>query len=249
MKEHVNAVIDWAKNQKVRGCITGSALLGYFEGQDVDIFVYDEKSLNKLLYAMEYNPMFQMLDPLEKWKYDRYMNKNNDSFYKFGLLTIKFTYNTCIDVNVILKKGKTNIFSVLSSFDMDIICKGHDIQTGEFLDLSENLPNKAATFNKWNTAFHGAELWESSRVLRQLGRCFKYHKRGYNTDSVVKKYIEIIDDIQTTENIFNSDKFDEKLKTKKIISEGVRKICLEWLETHSITDAEINTLNELIKQL
>ena len=43
MKEQVEAVVNWAKEQPIEGCITGSCLLGYFEGQDVDIFTYGEK--------------------------------------------------------------------------------------------------------------------------------------------------------------------------------------------------------------
>ena len=87
--------------------------------------------------------------------------------------TIKFMYNTCLPVNIILKKGATDIFSVLSSFDMDIICKGWDIETKQFMDLSENLPDNKATWNKWNSRYYNPELWEVSRVLRQLERCFR----------------------------------------------------------------------------
>ena len=94
MKEQINDAINWIKEQPVKGCITGSCLLDYFEGQDIDCFVYDEKSFNKLLFAMHHNPMFTILDPLEKWKFEQYINKNNSTFYKFGLITIKFNYNT-----------------------------------------------------------------------------------------------------------------------------------------------------------
>ena len=75
---------------------------------------------------------------------------------------------------------------------MDIIAKGFDIETQQYLDLSENLPNKQATWNKWNTNFYDPELWQISRILRQLERIIKYHKRGYNTDAVVHKYIDLI---------------------------------------------------------
>src|SRR5690606_12453925 len=129
-------------------------LLEIFENekntQDVDIFVYDEKSFTKLLFAMYHNPMFTILDPLEKWKFEQFINKNESTFYKFGLITIKFTYNTCIPINIVLKKNCINIFSVLSSFDMDIIAKGYDIETKQFMNLSENGDTKIATWNKWN---------------------------------------------------------------------------------------------------
>ena len=191
MKEQINNAIKWVKEQPIRGCITGSCLLDYFPDQDIDVFTYDEKSFQKILFAMYHNDMFTILDPIENWKFQQYIDKPYDNFQKFGLTTIKFTYNTCVDVNVIVKKKAKDIFSVLSSFDLDIISKGYDIETKQYLDLSQGLPDKVATWNKWNTTYYSDEIWAMSRILRQLTRCFKYHKRGYNTDAIVLKYIEI----------------------------------------------------------
>ena len=249
MKKHIKKVIKWIKEQPIKGCITGSCMIGYFDNQDVDIFVYDEKSFNKILYAMEYNKDFQILDPLEKWKYDQYMTKNNDNFYKFGLITIKFTYNTCIDVNIILKKKCSNIFSVLETFDMDIIAKGYDIETKQFLDLSEKRGDKVVTWNKWNPVFYSSEVWQISRVLRQLERCFKYYKRGYNVDEVVKKYISLIEEIQNYTNIFSSESYTEQLKVRKDNTKIVKQICIKWLETHVITDEQIELLKLKIREI
>ena len=249
MKEQINNAIEWLKKQEIRGCITGSCMLDYFEGQDIDCFVYDEKQFNKLLFAMHHSDMFTILDPLEKWKFDQYTNRNNSTFYKFGLITIKFDYNTCIPVNIILKKKCTDIFSVLSSFDLDIICRGYDIQTKQFLDLSENLPDKKATWNKWNIAYYSNEIWQISRILRQLTRCIKYHKRGYNTDDIVLKYIELIDTLQEYENIFSSENFTEKMKITKENTIIVRKLCETWLDTHDITDDQLALLETKIRQI
>lgn len=249
MKENINQVIEWLKEQPIKGCITGSCLLDYFEGQDVDIFVYDEKSFTKLLFAMYHNDMFTILDPLEKWKFEQYINKNQDSFYKFGLVTIKFTYNTCVPVNIVLKKHCKNIFSVMSSFDMDIIAKGYDIETKQFLDLSENKGDKVITWNKWNTAFYSDEIWQINRILRQLERCFKYYKRGYDVDNVVRKYIELIGKLQDFTNIFSSENFNNKLKVTQENTLIVKRICEIWLETHEITDKEIELLQVKIKEI
>ena len=49
-----------------------------------------------------------------------------------------------------------------------------------------------------------------NRILRQLDRVIKYHKRGYNTDALVIKYIEIIDSIQEVQDIFHSENFYRK---------------------------------------
>lgn len=249
MKKNIEEVIEWVKKQPIKGCITGSCLLDYFEGQDVDVFVYDEKSFQKILFAMYHNDMFHILDPIENWKFEQYINKNQDNFYKFGLITIKFTYNTCIDVNVILKKRCTDIFSVLSSFDMDIIARGYDIETKQTLDLSENEGKKVATWNKWNTAFYSTEIWQISRILRQLERCFKYHKRGYNTDAVVLKYLELIEKLQEFNNIFSSENFDNKLKITQSNTLIVKQICEIWLKDHSITDDQLELIKVKMKEI
>ena len=248
MKEHIDYVIEYLKKQPIKGCITGSCLLGYFENQDVDLFVYDEKSFTKILFNLYYNNNFLILDPLEKWKLDQYLNKEHGKA-PFGITTIKFVYNTCIPVNVIFKKGCINAFSVLASFDIDIICKAYDIETRQYLDLSENLPNKQATWNKWNTNFYDPELWQIGRILRQLERVIKYHKRGYNTDAVCIKYIELIDEVQKFQNIFNSNNFSEKLAIRKNNTKVVKQICEVWLKTHEISDEQLELLKEKIKEI
>lgn len=249
MKEQISDVIEFLKEQPIQGCITGSCLLDYFDHQDIDIFVYNEKSFIKLLFAMHHNPMFQILDPLEKWKFHQYIDVNNSTFFKFGLITLKFTYNTCIDVNIVLKKSCSNIFSVLSSFDLDIICKGYDIETKQFLDLTQKLEGKKATWNKWNIAFYSNEIWKIGRILRQFERCVKYHKRGYNTDEVVIKYMELIDRIDEFESIFNSESFNSKLKVTKENIKIVKQICEVWLSTHEITDEQLKLLKVKINEI
>jgi hypothetical protein len=249
MREQIDAAVDWLKEQPIKGCITGSCLLDYFEGQDIDCFVYDEKSFQELCFSMHYNDKFQILDPLEKWKWDQYRTKNNSTFYKFGLITIKFHYNTCVEINVILKKKAKDIFSVISSFDLDIICKGYDIQTKKFLDLSENLPGNKATWNKWNTTYYSDEIWAISRVLRQLNRCFKYHKRGYDTDEVVLKYVELLEKLEKYESIFSKEEFNEKLKITQANTMIVKEICNVWLRTHDISEEQMELLELKTKEI
>jgi len=248
MKEQIDLAIEWIKKQPVKGCITGSCLLDYFEGQDVDVFIYDEKSFVKLLFAMYHNPLFYILDPLEQWKFNKYINEGDSSFNKVGLTTIKFTYNTCVTINIILKKGCNNPYGVLSTFDLDIISKCYDIETKQVLDLT-NGAGKIVSWNKWNTSFYTAEIWKISRILRQLERCFKYYKRGYNTDAVVLKYIELIEDIQKFESIFNSENFNEKLKVTKHNTQIIKDICVVWLDTHTISEETLSLLQNKIKEI
>jgi len=249
MKKQIELAIKWIKEQPIKGCITGSCLLDYFEGQDIDCFVYDEKSFTKILFAMYHSDMFTILDPLEKWKFEQYIDKNDSSFYKFGLITIKFNYNTCIPINIILKKRCTDIFSVLSSFDLDIICKGYDIQTKQYLDLSENKESKVATWNKWNTTYYSDEIWAISKILRQLTRCIKYYKRGYNTDEIIIKYIELLNKLQEFESIFSSETFNDKLKITQENTIVVKQLCELWLKTHEINEEQLELLETKIKEI
>lgn len=250
MKEQIEKAIEWIKEQPIKGCITGSCLLDYYEGQDIDIFVYDEKSFNKILFACHHNPMFKILDELENWKFHQYIDKEDKSQNKFGLITIKFTYNTCVDVNIVFKKKASNIFAVLSSFDIDVICKGYDIESGQYLDLTNgSVESKITSWNKWNPTFSSSEIWDISRILRQLERCFKYHRRGYNTDAVVHKYIELTDNIEKYESIFNSINFNEKLEDTKVNTAILKEICLVWLDKHEVTVDELKLLKETIIKL
>ena len=253
MKNNINNAIEWLKNvhtpeYNVRGCITGSCMLDFFEDQDVDLFVYDEASLRNVFYAMYYDPMFLILDPLEKWKFETYINSPFDK--KPYVYTVKFVFNTCVDVNIILKKNCNSIFQVLSSFDLDIVCRGYDLETKQHLDLTGGSAiSKIGSWNKWNTAYYDSKLWEVSRILRQITRIIKYHKRGYNTDAVCIKYIELIDEIQNFQNIFSSDNFSEKLKIRKKNTKIVKDICQMWLKTHEISDEQLELLKEKIKEI
>lgn len=246
----MNNAIEYLKNQDINGCITGSCMLQYFEGADVDVFTYDEAAFTKLLFTLYHNPMFLLIDKLEKWKFEDWTtNPYKGSLKKLGLITIKFKYNMCIDVNIIFKEKNHSIFDVLSSFDLDIISKGYDLKSKKILDLSENNGTMIATWNKWNKSFYNPNIWAVSRILRQFGRVIKYHNRGYNTDAVTLKYKEILQEMLEYENIFSSDKVDEKVASVKTNSKILIKILDSWLETHSITDEELELIRTTIKLL
>lgn len=246
MKELIEQAIDWIKQQPINGCITGSCLLDYFEGQDIDVFVYNEQSFNKILFAMKYDKMFQILDPLEQWKFDEYINKGQSSFNKLGLVTIKFKYNLSVDINVIYKKYSANAFSVLASFDMNIICKAYDIASKEVLDLTNNT-GKVADWNRWNSAYYDFNIWRVGRLLRQVERCIKYYNRGYDTDKIILKYIDLIREYEEYESVFKSEKFNEKLEENQRNISTVKELMNVWLETHIIQEKELTQLKELTK--
>jgi hypothetical protein len=250
MKEQVDNAITWIKSQEIEGCLTGSCLLDYFEGQDIDVFAYNEAAFTKLIFSMYFNPMFLLIDPIEQWKFKDWTETTyKGSLKKLGLITIKFKYNMCVDVNIIFKERNNTIFDVLANFDLDIIAKGYDLKSKKVLDLCENRNGKKATWNRWNKQFYNPNIWAISRVLRQFERVIKYHKRGYDTDEVVLKYKEILTQMLEYENIFNSTKMDEKVMSVKTNSLILIKIFDKWLDTHEISDTEIKLMKETIKTL
>jgi len=245
MKEHINSAIELLKKQDVNGCITGSCLLGEFEGQDIDIFVYDKSSFNKLLFFMHYNPMFTILDPLEKHKFQEYIDTDRSSLKQLGLITIKFKYNLLVDINVIYKEYHKNCFDVISNFDMDIIATGYDIKTGQTLSLRQTT-GLTGTWNRWNTSFCKSDFWSIKRLLRQFERVVKYTERGYDLDSVTDKYISIVEDIISKENIYKTEKGTKFYNDTIEQFEVVLKILQSWKVTKTMTKDELNTLKTLI---
>ncbi len=252
MEKQFNNVLDYLKTIKIKACITGSCMLGYQEGwnQDIDVFAFSEKSFTKLYYTLRLNPMFQILDKKELWKANSFEERDFNNKGWGGVTTIKMTYNTCIPINIILKKNASSIFNVLSSFDMNIICKGYDLETKQYLDLTDGSQiSKIADINKWNFSFSSNEVWEISRILRQMERCFKYHKRGYNTDPLVIKYIELIDKLQDYQSVFDSVNFNENLKITQENTLIVKKICEVWLEAHEITEQQLEILRAKVREI
>ena len=245
MKEQISNVIDFLKGTDVAGCITGSCLLGYFEGQDVDVFLYNEGAFNKLLYCLYYNPMFLIIEPLEQWKFDEYTERKQSTIDKFGLISIKFKYNMSIDVNIILKKGQHNIFDVLSAFDLDIIADGIDIKTQKRLSLRESSGN-TATWNRWNTAYYTNNEWDVKRILRQFERCIKYHKRGYDTSDVVSKYISIVENIIAKEKVFVTERGSEYYDKIQEEMKLALKVLNTWKDTNEITDEQLGILKTIV---
>ncbi len=245
MKEQVDNLIEILKKQDIQGCITGSCMLEYFEGADVDLFCYDEQSFIALLYYMKYDPMFTILDPLELHKFEDYTKNGKSSLESIGLVTIKFKYNLCIDVNIIFKKFHKTIFDVLSNFDLDIITTGYDIKTGKTISLREST-GKEGTWNRWNKSFYQSDFWSTKRLLRQFERVVKYTNRGYDLSSVTDKYIELVETIISTENFYKSDKGTKYFEDTIEQFEVVLKILKAWKKDLTMTPEQQLILKTLI---
>ena len=85
--------------------------------------------------------------------------------------------------------------------------------------------------------------------MRQFERVVKYYKRGYNTDLLALKYKDILTEMLEYENIFSSEKMDEKVALVKKNSEILIKILDKWLETHILTDTESGLLKQAVRDL
>ena len=247
MKQDFKKVFKLISDLDINGCITGSYMLGYHKdwNQDIDVFCYDKSSFTALLYYMHYSPMFLILDPLEKHKYDEYTKSNKSSLDKLGLITIKFKYNMCIDVNVVYKEYQKNIFEVLANFDLDIITIGYDIKTGETLSLRQS-EGMTGTWNKWNKAFYDPNYWTIWRLIRQFERIVKYTDRGYNLESVVDKYISLIKTAMKEQNIYKSEKgtaFHENMMAQLKL---VHKILVEYKKVGTVSEEGLKTLKTII---
>lgn len=245
MKQHIDGAIEILKKQDINGCITGSCLLGEFEGQDIDVFVYDKPSFNKLLFYMHYDSMFTILDPLEQHKFQEYIDTDRSSLKQLGLITIKFKYNLLVDVNIVYKEFHRTIFDVLSNFDMDIIATGYDIKTQETISLRQTTGLKG-TWNKWNTSFYKSDFWSIKRLLRQFERVIKYTERGYDLTSVTDKYIQIVEDIISKENYYKTEKGTKFYNDTIEQFEVVLKILQAWKKEGVMTKTELLTLKTLI---
>ena len=249
MRKQVTNALNWCMSQEVAACITGSSLLDYFEDQDIDMFAYSIPAFNQLLFAMIHDPMFIIGDPKEQWKLDKWTKSvDYNKELSYGMISIKFKYNTCVDINLIYKSKSKNIFQVLSSFDMDIICKGYDLSTKKYLDLTED-NGKIADWNRWNKEFTGFNAWSINRLLRQFKRVIKYHDRGYDTDLVCIKYRDIMKEMLSYVDIWKTDKTKEKVTSVKKKSKILIKIFDKWLETHEFNEEEKLLLDKTIKEL
>ena len=220
LTEKINATIDMLKETDIDGCITGSSMLGmnfdvWADAPDIDVFVYQA---NQQLYAVDLLVLKHGFVPLskgEEWKIDRIrtrgMQKNS------YLSTVKLVKDEVI-VNISYKANKTNMFMVLSSFDMSIIMIGYDIRKKVLLDLRCGWKNmiQEDPNNIWSEStevavpnplrnqdvdMYGVEMW-----VRQFDRCIKYWNRGFDTRPMALFYIDSINRVIDDGALFTSDK-------------------------------------------
>ena len=245
MKEQIENAIEILKKQNIEGCITGSCLLDYFEDQDVDLFCYNEHSFRKLINFLHYSPLFLILDKLEEHKFNEYIDKGKSSLDKIGLISIKFKYNLCVDINIIYKKYQRDCFSVITNFDLDIIAVGYNIKTGKTLSLRES-EGMDCNWNTWNDDFYNPDLWSVKRIIRQFERVIKYTNRGYNLERVIDKYISMVEDIINLDNIYKTERGTEFYESTQKQFKIVIEILETWKKDKKITDNELRIIKTII---
>jgi len=243
--EQINAAIEELKATDIEGCITGSTMTRlnfdeWAEKPDIDVFVYRKAGL---LYAADLLMMKLGYEPLsegEAWKLERvrsgdYDQKNNK------LATLKFKRGDVI-VNVTYKYGKSNMFAVLSSFDMSIIMVGYDIQRNILLDLRVGWdgmvpedPNGMWSKSIWtavpnplrkqDTDMYGTEMW-----VRQFNRVIKYWDRGFDTRPMARFYVKAINRVLEKGQLFNTDRSAEAYAAFESTYVPLRDRMQAWLE-------------------
>lgn len=216
----IKATIEMLKGTDIHGCITGSCMLdmdfeSWAETPDIDVFTYTE---NQELYAIDLLMLEHGFEPLnkgERWKIERIKDRGMQK--KAVLTTVKLVRDGIV-VNITYKNNKTNLLSVLSSFDMSIIMKGFDIETKVMMDLrtkndgfvpedplkkwsSDPMVAVPNPLRKQDVDMYGVEMW-----VRQWDRVLKYWSRGFDTRPMAKFYVDSINRIIDDGALFTTDK-------------------------------------------
>lgn len=247
MNESINdkmrATIDLLKSSGINGCITGSSMIPnvdfstWQQVPDIDVFVYNEMQLLSASDLLMYKHGFELLDAGEEWKFNRISNFRDNR--KFPLSTIKMEKDGVV-VNITWKKEKTNIMSVLASFDMTSVMIGYDISFGWGIDMRtkdirvfddvmgrwSDSPKvaKPNPMRKQDTDMYGTQMW-----VRQFDRVIKYWNRGIDTRPMAKFYIDLIQSTIDNGQLFATDKSSEAYQAFVNTYEPLRDKMVEWL--------------------
>jgi hypothetical protein len=202
--------------QDISGCITGGCLLPdknlWSTKPDVDIFCYSStgqvQAVTTLL-ALGY----KLSSELDKWKWKNQVKRDFDTSKKQRFVTLKLDNpDNDIQVNISWHSGRTTPLSVIGQFDLSIIMKCIDIQSGVTHDLTcvyEKLgasPTKAI-FNPNNEINLAAlDIFDAMFWTRQFDRCIKYWDRGYDTRQPAQYYLDLIDKKLSVVLFENSEK-------------------------------------------
>lgn len=245
LTEKIHETIDLLAGSGINGCVTGSSMIPDVDFDewdsvpDVDVFVYTEDELMYALTLMMFKHGFELLEGGEDWKFGRLRKTGINR--SMPLSTMKVTKDGVI-VNLTYKKGKNNLFNVLSSFDMSIIMVGMDIPTKVKLDLRKGWngmvmddPNgvwspstkiaKPNPLRVQDVDMYTVEMW-----VRQFDRVIKYWNRGFDTRPMAEFYIELINGVIEKGQLFHTEKSERAYQEFVTTYEPLRDKMIQWLE-------------------
>lgn len=244
LTEKIKETIALLMESGINGCVTGSSMIpdaNFDEWEavpDVDLFVYTEPMLLRASDVLTLKYGFKELSDGEAWKFDRVMN--NGVQKSAPLSTLKFEKDGVI-VNVTYKKGKTNLFSVLSSFDMSIIMVGMDIPTKVILDLRKGWDGMVLSDpdGKWSDDVRKAvpnplrkqdvDMYKAEMWIRQFDRVIKYWNRGFDTRPMAEFYIKLIDSTIAKGQLFRTEKSERAYQEFVTTYEPLKEKMVQWL--------------------
>jgi hypothetical protein len=215
------------KESGIYGCITGSTLTDsdfdtWTQVPDVDVFVYTEMAQVNAIDIMIHKYNCKPATKGEQWKIDRMIKHGNRK--DCALSTVKLVNKDGIIINISWKRNQTTVLDVISNFDMTIVMKGYDINTGTELDLTEQFSEKNVAkpnpLRNQDTELYNVDAW-----LRQFDRVIKYWDRGFDTRPMARFYIEMIDDVLDKGSLFTTSKaeayFDEFARDKREVRQRI----------------------------
>ena len=241
LTEKIKATIELLKSEDINGCITGSSMLDadfdtWDNVPDVDVFVYSDMQLLYVADLLMFKHGFELATSGEEWKFDRVINRG---FQSNAALTTMKVVKDGVTVNITWKKNKTNIMSVLASFDQSCIMVGYDLKFHWGIDMRtkdikifddrdgkwsddpmKSVPNP---MREQDTDMYGTEQW-----VRQWDRVIKYWNRGIDTRPMAKFYIDLINKTIEKGQLFKSERSEMAYQEFLNMYEPLRDKMLEW---------------------
>ena len=245
LTEKIKETIDLLMETNINGCVTGSSMIPDVDFDlwesvpDIDVFVYTEAQLQYAANLLMFRFGFEPESDGEKWKLDRVQNFGIQKSAPLSTLKLE---KDGVTVNVTYKKSKTNLFAVLSSFDMSIIMVGMDIPTKIKLDLRKGWNGMVMDdpYSKWSDNVRkavpnplrrqDADMYTVEMWVRQFDRVIKYWNRGFDTRPMAVFYIDLINEVIKKGQLFNTEKSERAYKEFITTYEPLRDKMVQWLE-------------------
>lgn len=205
LRKDMLSIMKELSGMDIMGCITGSCMfaldsdaIAYWGSRpDIDVFVFttgDMIRLPTILMEHGWKPGKKNDDKSAKneaWKMGKLFHDNTFK-KKYNLSTISLIDDRGIAVNITQKNNCNKTSAVLTSFDMDIVMRGFDIQSGNLLDMRNDATTVAHPNMEKRIEIEAVsvDMW-----VRQFDRVIKYYDRGFDTRPMAKFYHDLIGDV------------------------------------------------------